>query len=128
MLEFCILGPLEVLDGRPLALGGAKQRALLAILLLHRRERVSTDKLVDELWGKRAPATAAKTVQVYVSHLRKAIGAELLLTRGSGYLLDVAPSQVDADRFAALAAEGRQALQEGDPDRAARTLREALAL
>jgi YVTN family beta-propeller protein len=128
MVEFRILGPLEVLeDGRPLALGGAKQRALLAILVLHRRERVSTDRLIDQLWGKRAPATAAKTVQVYVSHLRKAIGAKLLLTRGSGYLLHVEPEQVDADRFAALAAEGRQALADGDPSGAARKLREALA-
>ena len=129
MVEFRILGPLDVLqDGRPLALGGAKQRALLAILLLHRRERVSTDRLIDQLWGERAPATAAKTVQVYVSHLRKAIGADLLLTQGSGYLLEAEADRVDADRFSTLASEGREALQRGDPDDAATALREALAL
>ncbi|HEY7076322.1 MAG TPA: winged helix-turn-helix domain-containing protein, partial [Solirubrobacteraceae bacterium] len=71
MLEFRILGPFEVLeDDRRLVLGGPRQRALLAILLLHRGEVVSSDRLIDELWGERPPATAAKTLQGYVSHLR----------------------------------------------------------
>ena len=76
-MEIRILGPLEVArDGEPLVLGAVQQRALLAVLVLHRGEVVSTDRLVDELWGERAPAAAAKTVQVYVSHLRKALGAQ----------------------------------------------------
>ena len=89
-------------------LGGAKQRALLAVLLLHRREVVSTDRLIDELWGERPPATALKSVQVYVSHLRKVLGADLLITHGRGYLLAAEPGQVDLDRFAQHAAEGRR--------------------
>ena len=129
MLEFRILGPLEVVAReRALALGGAKQRALLAVLLLHRREVVSTDRLIDELWGERPPATALKTVQVYVSHLRKALGGDLLVTRGHGYLLAAEPDQVDVDRFERLAAEGRRALEQGDNDRASRSLHEGLAL
>ena len=75
MLEFRILGPLEVLDdGRQIELGGARQRAVLAILLLHRGDVVSVDRIIDLLWGERPPATAVKTVQVYVSHLRRALG------------------------------------------------------
>jgi DNA-binding SARP family transcriptional activator len=76
-MEFRILGPLEVLDdeGRTVALGGSKQRALLALLLLHRGETLGTERLIDELWGERPPATAAKSVQVHVSRLRKALGA-----------------------------------------------------
>ena len=103
VLEFRILGPLEVVEhDRPLAVGGPKQRALLGVLLLHRGEVVSTDRLADELWGERPPASAAKTVQVYVSNLRKALGDGLLVTRGHGYLLETARGQLDLDRFEAL--------------------------
>ena len=89
-MRFGILGPFEVADdeGRELALGGRKQRAVLAILLLHAGEVVSSDRLIDELWGERAPATAAKTLQVYVSKLRKALGDGVLVTRSGGYVLD----------------------------------------
>jgi hypothetical protein len=74
-VRFHILGPLSVVDGdRELQLGGVKQRSLLALLLLHRNETISTDRLIDELWGERPPDTAAKTVQVYVSRLRRALG------------------------------------------------------
>src|SRR5262249_17032122 len=118
-MEFRILGPLEVArDGAPLALGAMQQRALLAVLVLHRGEAASIDRMVDELWGERAPATAAKTVQVYVSHLRKALGAGVIVTQGRGYRLAVAPGQVDAARFEALAGEGRRALAGGDAARA----------
>ena len=73
-MDFRILGPLEVLDeGRAITLGGSKQRALLALLLLHANETLSTDRLVDELWGERPPANAAKTVQMQISRLRKAL-------------------------------------------------------
>ncbi len=129
MLEFRILGPLEVLEGgTQVRLGGAKQRALLALLLIHRREAVSTDLLVDQLWGARPPATAAKSVQVYVSQLRKLLGRDLLVTRGGGYALEADSHAVDADRFAGLAEEGRRALESGEAERAAELLREALGL
>ena len=80
MLEFRILGPLEVLDDdRTIELGGARQRAVLAILLLHRGETVSVDRIVDLMWGERPPATAVKTVQVYVSHLRRALVEDVVV-------------------------------------------------
>ena len=73
-MDFRILGPLEVLDdGRTLTLAGSKPRALLALLLLHPNETLTTDRLIDELWGERAPAGAAKTLQMHVSRLRKAL-------------------------------------------------------
>ncbi len=129
VLSFRILGPFEVIEReRSLGLGGPKQRALLAVLLLHRCEAVATDRLIDELWGERAPATAAKTVQVYVSNLRKALGDGVLVTRGHGYMLQTEPGQVDLDRFETLVAEGRRALQAGDPRGASDRLREALGL
>ena len=119
-MRFGILGSFEVADdqGRGVALGAPKHRAVLAILLLHAGEVVSSDRLIDELWGERPPATAAKTLQVYVSNLRKALGDGLLVTRGHGYLLQTAPGQVDLDRFEGLVGEGRQALGEGDAQRA----------
>jgi DNA-binding SARP family transcriptional activator len=125
VLEFRILGELEVVDGgRRLDLGGAKQRAVLAILLLRRGEAVSSDRLIDELWGERPPATAAKTLQVYVSHLRKALGDGTLLTRAPGYVMRLEPGQLDADRFQALLEEARGQ----EPAQASGRLREALAL
>jgi len=129
VLAFRILGPFEVVDGdRPLVLGGPKMQALLAVLLVHRGEVVSTDRLIDALWGERASGTAAKTVQVYVSNLRKALGDGLVVTRGHGYLLQAEAGQVDSDRFEALVAEGRDAMEAGDARGAAARLREALAL
>src|SRR5215212_2867723 len=95
-------------------LGGPKQRAVLAVLLLHRGEVVSTDRLIDEVWGERPPVTAAKTVQVYVSNLRRALGNGLLVTQGRGYLLRTSAGQLDLDRFDALVAEARQALRAGN--------------
>jgi DNA-binding SARP family transcriptional activator/class 3 adenylate cyclase len=124
-----ILGPLEATeDGRELRLGGAKQCALLAILALHRREVVSTDRLIDGLWDGRPPASAPKTLQGYVSHLRKALGPDLIVTRGAGYLLAVEPTQVDLDCFESLVAEGRDALAQGDARHASDLLVEALGL
>ena len=129
VLAFRILGPLEVVDeGRPVSLGGPKQRALLAILLLGRGAMVPSDRLIDQLWDERPPATAAKTLHGYVSHLRKALGDEVLLTRGGGYLLDAAPDQVDAERFEAIAADARRALSAGDAAGARALLDEALGL
>ena len=128
-MEFRILGPLEVVrDDESVVLGAAQQRALLAVLVLHRGEAVSTDRLIDALWGERAPATAAKTVQVYVSHLRKTLGSELIVTQGRGYRLAVEPGEVDAGRFAALCAEARGAFAEGDTTHARQLLCSALGL
>jgi DNA-binding SARP family transcriptional activator len=135
-MDFRILGPFEVVHaGKTLALGGPKQRALLAVLALNANRVVSSDRLIDALWGEGAPEGAAHTIQVYVSRLRKALripGAgppeEVLTTRGQGYALNVEPGQVDLDRFELTAAEGRRTLAEGDPERAARLLRDAIAL
>ena len=129
MMGFRILGSLEVVDGgRQVPLGGTKQRAVLAILLLHRSDVVSVDRLVDELWGERPPDTATKTVQVYVSRLRKELGQGVVLTRGGGYLLDIEPEQLDAARFERLASEGHDALERGDAGRARDLLGQALDL
>ncbi|MBV9838943.1 MAG: winged helix-turn-helix domain-containing protein, partial [Solirubrobacterales bacterium] len=129
MVEFRVLGSLEAVEqDRSLPLGSPKQRALLAVLLMHRREPVSSDRLVDALWGEQAPPTAIKIVQGYVSNLRKALGDGLLVTRGRGYLLQIEPEQTDLDRFELLAAQGRRALHDGDAGGAAARLREALDL
>src|SRR5437667_3909187 len=128
-MEFRILGRIEVTeDDRPLALGAAKQRALLALLLLRANEVVSSDRLVDELWGERPPAKAAKNVQVYVSQLRRLLGDGRLETHGHGYLLRVEPGALDAERFQTLLDEGREALAAGEVERAAETLHTALAV
>jgi predicted ATPase/DNA-binding SARP family transcriptional activator len=136
-MEFRILGPLEVHDGdRRIAIGGGKQRALLALLLLNANEVVPSERLIEELWGEAAPATAAKSVQLYVSGLRKALhggavgnGADgLLLTRAGGYLVRVQADQLDLHRFERLLQNGRRALDGDQPDLAAQTLRDALAL
>jgi DNA-binding SARP family transcriptional activator len=136
-VKFRVLGPLEAHhDDEPLGLGGAKQRALLAILLLHANEVVSSDRLIDELWGAKTPKTAAKSLQVLISQLRKVLepgrargeSGRLLVTRSPGYLLHIEPEQLDLEHFQRLASEGREALAAGDPQRAARTLQDALGL
>ena len=124
-MDFRLLGPLEVLEhDRLLALGGGRQRSLLAVLLLHANEVVSNDRLIDALWGQTPPLTAAKTVQVYVSRLRKELGEGRLVTRAPGYLLRVERSELDLGRFEQLLGEARRA----DPAGAAELLRGALAL
>jgi len=124
-MDFRLLGPLEVVErDRSLELGGAKQRSLLAILLLEANELVSTDRLIDQLWGATPPATCAKSIQVYVSRLRKQLGDQRLATQAPGYVLHVEPSELDLARFEQLADEARRA----DPRRAAQKLRDALAL
>src|SRR4051812_41818195 len=123
-MEFRLLGPLEVVErDRVLVLGGGRQRALFAVLLLHANEVVSADRLIDGMWEETPPATAGKIVQVYVSRLRKALGKGRLVTRSPGYLLRVDRSELDLARFEQLVAEAGTA----DP-RAALKLREALAL
>jgi len=128
-MEFRILGPVEARDGeRILVSGSGKPVALLTLLLVHRDEVVSIDRLLEDLWGGRAPRTALKTLQTYVSLLRRALGDGAIVTRPPGYLLSVADGALDADRFAALLTSGRSALERGDADEAASRLREGLAL
>jgi DNA-binding SARP family transcriptional activator len=127
--EFQILGPLEVHEnGRSLGVGSGKQRALLALLLLNAGEVVSTDRLIDALWGETPPASAPNSVHIYISQLRKVLGETALVTRGHGYVLDVEPEQLDLHRFERLLGDGRKLLAHGDADGAAETLRAALAL
>src|ERR687888_1623960 len=106
-MEFRVLGPFEVREGdRSLPLGGAKQRALLALLVLNANRVVSRERLIDELWGDEPPETAVASVQVYVSRLRKLLGAETLVTRPPGYVLEVGPGELDAERFGEFRAAG----------------------
>ena len=124
-----MLGPLEaVVGGRPVPIGAAKPRALLALLLIERNRAVPTERLVEALWGDEPPARATKTLQVYVSQLRKVLGADRLVTRPPGYELRVADGELDLDRFQALAAEARAHIGAGDAPAAAARLEEALAL
>ena len=135
-MDVRILGPLEVLDdGRTVPLGGVKQRALLGLLLLHPNETLSTDRLIDELWGERTPASAAKAVHARVSRLRRALAgengsatADLLVTRERGYELKLDPEPLDSHRFERLVAEGRSELAAGRPERAVSALERALSL
>ena len=125
MLEFRVLGSLEVLDeGRALPLGGRNQRALLALLLLRANEPVSTERLVDQMWGEHPPRTATTSLQNSVSQLRKLLGPGLLLTRPTGYVLELDGAQLDLSRFERLVGEARSAT----PDQKVLLLREALGL
>lgn len=126
-MEFRILGPLEA-GNPPLALGGGKQRALLAVLLLSAGRTVARDRLIDDLWGDDVPETAAKMVQIHVSHLRKVLPPGLLVTRAPGYALQVAPRDVDLHRAEGVLAQARAAHDGGDPTAAADALHGALAL
>jgi DNA-binding SARP family transcriptional activator len=128
-VEFRILGPLEVaVNGRTVPLGGTKQRALLAILLLHRNQVVPVDRLIEDLWGDDIPAAAAKTVQVHVSRLRKALGGQALETRPGGYALRVDRDRFDLQRFEELSREGHRRLAAGDAAGARSALEDGLAL
>jgi DNA-binding SARP family transcriptional activator len=128
-MEFKVLGPLEVHDGnRSLAPSGQKPRLVLAVLLLHPNQVVSTDTLIEALWGEAAPATAVKAVQVHVSRLRKLIAPDILVTRPPGYELRVEPGQLDLQRFEEAIAEARTAGEAGHWEDAAQTLSAALAL
>jgi DNA-binding SARP family transcriptional activator/pimeloyl-ACP methyl ester carboxylesterase/class 3 adenylate cyclase len=130
-LEFRVLGPLEVTaGGQSLTMGGARARAVLAMLLVHANQVVPSDRLTEELWP--GQSGAADSLQVRLSELRKALRsageADRLVTRPPGYLLRVTPGELDALRFEQLAAEGGKALAAGDAAAAARRLDEALAL
>jgi DNA-binding SARP family transcriptional activator len=106
-VEYRVLGPLEVWsDGRQVPLGGGRQRDLLAMLLLHAGEVVSRERLIDGLWGEGAPESADKIVQNHVSHLRRSLGPDTVLTRGRGYQLDLDGGRLDLDEFRELRGSG----------------------
>lgn len=128
--QFQILGPFRVLDadGREIALGGEKPSALLAMLALRPNELVPADRLIDDLWDGQPPATAAKTLQVHISRLRRALPGETIATTRGGYVLNAEPDQIDALRFESLVSDGSAALAEGAHARASARLRSALAL
>src|SRR3954452_15654000 len=129
-MEFGILGPLDVrADGRTVALGGARPRAVFAVLALHPNQPVSAERLAVSLWGEDAPPSAVKTVQVYVARLRKALAdPDVLVTTPAGYCLHVGPGELDAERFERQVAEGRHALAAGRAEEAAAELHAALEL
>ena len=131
VLRFEILGPLSaVRDGEPLRLGGSRQRALLALLLVHADEIVSTEKIVEQLFGPEHSEGTPNAVHVAISRLRRALGedGQLLRTCRGGYKLELEPEQLDAARFERLLDEGRELLARGEPGAALERLREGLDL
>lgn len=128
-IAFRILGPVEAWCGdRRLALGGAKARTLLTVLLLRANEVVPTERLIDELWDGRPPASARNLVHGYVSELRRRLGADVLRTEPSGYLLRTDRGRLDLHRFEDLLGEAERAADEGRTERVSERLRAALAL
>jgi predicted ATPase/DNA-binding SARP family transcriptional activator len=136
-MEFRILGPLEVWESdRRLPLGGAKQRALLAILAIEANRVVPADRLIELLWGEEPPETAGNTLQVGISQIRKLLepshargtSYQVLLREAPGYMLRIAPEQLDIHRFERLREQAREARLRGRPDSAASFLRDALGL
>src|SRR5690349_10957909 len=118
-MRFFVLGPLEARhDGRPVAIGGGRQRALLALLLMHAGEVVSRDRLIDELWAGEPPASASQSLDAYVSRLRRAFreadANDVLATRAPGYVLNAAST--DARSFESLVGEARAMLAVGDAE------------
>ena len=132
-MEFRILGPLEVVhQGRSVVLGGARERALLALLLLSANRVVPSERLVEDLWAGSPPEAAAQALRACVFRLRKALraagGADVVVTRPTGYLVEVDSEGLDATRFEALVARARAQMADGDHVQAAETFRQALAL
>lgn len=129
-MELRVLGPLELTrsDG-PAGLSAPKPRALLAALAIGRGSTLTTDQLIDDLWGESPPASAQKLLQVYIAQVRRILPASLsIVTRGSGYALEADPATIDAVRFERLVAEGRAALRADNSALAASILTRALAL
>src|SRR3954451_782364 len=128
-MEFRCLGPMEVLDAdTPVGLGGLRQRTLLARLLVSPNRTVAVDRLVEDVWGEAVPDSAAKMVQIFVSQLRKLLGAETLVTRPPGYLVVADQEAIDIGRFDRLRRTGHAELEAGEAAVAGARLREALAL
>ena len=128
-VEFMLLGPVAaVSNGRQLALGGPRQRALLALLLLRANEIVSRDRLVEGLWGERAPEGARRSLDSYVSRLRAVLGSDRIVRPSPGYVILVEEGELDLAEFRALADRGRIASSRGDAAVAAECFRDALSL
>ena len=128
-MEFGILGPIEVLvDGQRLALGGPKQRAVLAMLLLHANEVVARDRLVEAVWGERPPVGANRSLDSYISRLRTQLGAERVVRQAPGHLLRLEPAELDLDRFETLVQHASELSASGDSRKAGSALRQALAI
>ena len=129
-----VLGSLEVeVGGRPVALGGRQQRALLALLVIHANDVVSADRLVEELWGEPTPPRAVKRLQVAITRLRRALApggatGSVLASDTAGYVLRLEPGDLDLAVFERLLADGRRQLEDSEPRTAAATLRDALGL
>ncbi|MCK9928536.1 NB-ARC domain-containing protein [Frankia sp. Mgl5] len=132
-LQFAVLGPLEVTAGGvPVVLGGTQRKVLLAALLLEAGQVLSTQRLIEVIWSEPAPERALATLRTHVSELRRRLespsSAQVLIRRGAGYLLDVGPAQIDAERARRLLEQGRRAIEDGDPVSAIAPLQEAQAL
>jgi DNA-binding SARP family transcriptional activator len=129
-VDIRLLGSLEVVDdsGAEVALPGAKLRGLVALLAMRPGQVVSTDRLVEDLWGEDPPSGVANSLQVLVSKLRRALPAGAVATKAPGYLLDVDTETVDVGRFARLVSKGRDVLLAGEAENASVLLGEALAL
>jgi DNA-binding NarL/FixJ family response regulator/DNA-binding SARP family transcriptional activator len=132
VVEYRILGPLEVVDGdEPVPLGRLKERLVLAVLLLHANEFVSRERLIDELWGESPPPTAKRAVNVYVSQLRKTLtrnGHDPIATADGGYRIGVAADELDVACLQRVLADAREKAATGELEAAAELLREALSL
>ncbi|WP_405873470.1 AfsR/SARP family transcriptional regulator [Streptomyces sp. NBC_00005] len=129
-VRYRILGTTQALrpDGTPVAVGGARLRALLTVLALRAGRTVPAGLLVDEVWGGEPPADAPGALQALVGRLRRALGADAVASTEGGYRLAAQPDDVDLHRFERLAGEGTRALADGDPAKAAVVLDDALAL
>jgi len=128
-MEFRILGPLEAFEsGRAVPLGGAKQRALLEFLLLHAGETVSTDRLIDAVWGESPPSSASNSVHIYVSRLRRALGNGRVATRPGGYALEIEHDELDLREFEGLVAAGKELLSQGESEAGRARLSAAVGL
>jgi DNA-binding SARP family transcriptional activator len=137
MADYKVLGTLELMAGQRVCTPtSAKVRSVLALLVLSANRVVAMDSLIDEIWGDEPPASAVTTIQTYIYHLRKLFerenlspdGRDLLVTKAPGYVLRVAPGQVDSEVFEQLTTQGQQLLAEAHPEQAAVMLRRALDL
>lgn len=129
-MQVRLLGSMEVtIQGRPVRLGGRRQRAVLALLLLHANRRISRDRLIEDLWDGRPPPEAIQTLQSYVSRLRRLLGLEVQISaRQGGYVITMPTAALDVERFRDLTERGHRALRSAQYDEASRVLREALCL
>jgi DNA-binding SARP family transcriptional activator/basic membrane lipoprotein Med (substrate-binding protein (PBP1-ABC) superfamily) len=130
-MEFCILGALEVrVGGETISIGGGKQRAVLAVLLLGANEVIAVERLVDEVWGDQAPPSASHSLEAYISRIRQLLNGHgpTLTRRGAGYCLDLGPARLDAEVFARHLNDASSAADDGDLERAVEQARSALAV